>query len=957
MPIAFNRRNSLHRLLKLSTSALALFAAVPHSAFAAAASDQSAQAGVEEVVVTGTRVIRDGYEAPTPLTVVGIEQLQDSGKQNIADTLNLMPVFQGSNTPATTGIGNGGTSGGNNLNLRNLGTNRTLVLFDGKRVTPSSADGSVDVNLLPDSLVARVDVVTGGASAVYGSDALAGVVNYVLDTNFTGVKGSVQGGVTQVGDGRQYKLSLTAGTGFANDRGHILIEGDHDYQASVDGTARAWNMQGWYYIQNPKTTATNGLPQLILANHVGLSGGYPGGIIYSGPLKGIAFGPGGVPFNYNYGDYVSGQYHVGGDWQTSSQMGAQSIMIGSRSTHLFTRASYDITDDIQGYFQFNTADVFTNARCCYNYYLTGNLTVLSGNPFIPTAIQTAMTTQGLASLPISDTIRDNSHGFGMINDRLSFVYTGGLKGKFDAFDTGWHWDVYAQRGISKQDFWVPYQADKAKFALAIDAVRASNGSIVCRSTLTNPTNGCVPYNLFGVGVNNQQAFNYSFNGPRLSQTISQNIFGGSVTGEPFSTWAGPVSIALSGESRRDGIKGFNDPVSSVLGWFSTQLTGFNASQTVTEGAVETVVPLANNMAWAKALDLNAAVRFTDYSVAGFVTTWKAGLTYTPVDDVRFRVTQSRDIRAPNLQDLFSPPVVNHNTIPDPFLGNASFGYTQITQGNTNLKPENADTTGLGVVYSPGWAPGLNLSVDYYRIFNKGAVASPSFAYVLSQCYAGVAVYCSQVKRLPPTGGATIGVLDSITTGAANQASVTAEGVDYEISYRTPVSAIVSAWNGDLAIRVVATNVLSRLTNSGIAGPTQYLDAAGVGSSPRWGVNTNVTYSIDALRVNWNGRFTSDGRAQGTLLQCTSACPTISGLQTVDNNYLPSYFLQNMSFTYRFLEEGTSTAEAFFNIDNLFDVQPPVSPNQVAGATYGLATNASLYDTLGRRFRAGMRFKM
>jgi len=579
------------------------------------------------------------------------------------------------------------------------------------------------------------------------------------------------------------------------------------------------------------------------------------------------------------------------------------------------------------------------------------MTIASGNPFIPAAIQAQMTARGLASIPFGMTIRDNPHGFGMINDRMAFVYTGGAKGKFDALETGWTWEVYAQRGITKQSFWVPYQADKDKFTAAVDAVRAPNGSIVCRSTLTNPNDGCVPYNVFGIGVVSQGAFNYTMDGPRLSQTIGQNTYGGSVTGEPFSSWAGPISVALSGEFRKDTVRGFNDPVSSLLGWFSTQLTGFNASQTVAEGAVETLIPLAKDLAWARSLDLSAAVRATDYSVAGFVSTWKVGLSYTPIDDVRLRFTQSRDIRAPNLQDLFSPPVVNHNTIPDPFKGNQSFGYTQITQGNVNLKPERADTTGIGIVYQPAVIPGFSMSVDFYRIKNNGAVASPSFAYVLAQCFAGVQAYCAQVGRLPN------GNLDSITTGAQNQASTTAQGVDYEISYRTALSDIVSSWNGNLALRMVATNVLNRITDSGIAGPTQILDAAGVGSSPRWGVNTSVSYSLDAFRLVWNGRFTSRGRAQSTLYQCASNCPTISGFQTVDNNEIPSYSLQNLSLTYRVYQDGTDNAEVFFNVDNLFDKEPPVAPNQVAGATYGLATNAALYDTLGRRFRAGVRFKM
>jgi iron complex outermembrane recepter protein len=955
MSAAIKQGTAIRRALKLTSSAFVLYSAVVASQNAFAA--QTAEPAVEEVIVTGSRIVRDGYEAPTPLTVVGVEQIQDSGKQNIADTLNLMPVFQGSSTPATTGTGNGGTSGGNNLNLRALGANRTLVLFDGRRVPPSSADSSVDTNLLPDALIQRVDVVTGGASAIYGSDALTGVVNFVLDTDFTGVKGSVQSGVTQQGDGRQYKVGMSAGTAFANDRGHFLIDANHDFQDAIDGTERQWNMNGWYYIQNPKRTATNGLPQLILTDRVGLSGGYPGGIIYSGALKGIAFGVNGVPFNYNYGDYTSGQYHVGGDWQKSSEMGAQSIMIGSHSTHLFSRVSYDITDDVELFFQFNNGNVHTNARCCYNYYLTGNLTAKSGNPFIPASVQAEMTARNLATIPMAMTNRDTPHGFGMINDRMSFVYTGGAKGKFDAADIGWTWDVYAQRGITKQSFWVPYQADKDKFAMAIDAVRSPNGSIVCRSTLTNPTNGCVAYNIFGIGAASQSAFEYSFDGPRLSQTIGQNVYGGNITGEPFSTWAGPVSVAVSGEFRKDTIKGFNDPVSAVLGWFSTQMTGFNASQTVKEGAFETLVPLAKDLPWVRSLDLSVAARATDYSVAGFVSTWKTGLSYTPIDEVRFRLTQSRDIRAPNLQDLFSPPVVNHNTIPNPFLANnQSVPYSQISKGNGDLKPEKADTTGLGIIYQPQWLSGFSMSIDYYRIMNNGAVAAPSYAYVLAQCFAGVQQYCTQVQNRTSTGQGGAPEL-IIITFAQNQNSVLAKGVDYELSYRTALADVIPSLNGDLGLRLVATNVLNRITDSGIAGPTQILDAAGVGSSPRWGLNAAASYSLDPIRFTWTTRFTSRSRAQSTLLQCTSACPTVSGFQTVDNNEVPSYFLNNMSLTYRFYQEGTDNAEAFFNVDNVFDKDPPMAPNQVAGATYGLTTNAAMYDTLGRRFRAGIRFKM
>ncbi len=499
---------------------------------------------------------------------------------------------------------------------------------------------------------------------------------------------------------------------------------------------------------------------------------------------------------------------------------------------------------------------------------------------------------------------------------------------------------------------------------AIDAVRTPTGSIGCRVNFdTNATNdmpGCVPYNVFGTDVVSNEAFAWTQDGPRLSQTVGQNVFGGAITGEPFQIFdAGPVSVALSGEFRKDTIHGFNDPISATFGWFSTQMTGFNAKQTVKEGALEVLVPVVKDVPWARSLDVSAAVRATDYSVAGFETTWKVGATYQVVDDVRLRLTQSRDIRAPNLQDLFSPPIGNNNTTPDPFRNNASSQYRQITRGNTTLVSEKANTTGIGVVYQPAWFDGFSMSIDFYRIKNKGAVASPSFAYVLQQCFAGVQAYCAQVTRNPVPDGSppgTIGTLQSIATGPQNQASTTAQGVDYEVSYRTALSDLVDSWNGNLAARVVATNVLDRITDSGIAGPTRVQNAAGIGNSPRWGVNTQVTYSLDPVRLTFINRFISKGRQSSTLYGCVSSCPTITGLQTADTNNLPSYFLSSLTATYRFYQDGDANAEAYFNVDNLFDKVPPVAPNQIAGATYGLATNP-MYDTLGRRFRAGIRFQM
>jgi iron complex outermembrane receptor protein len=268
-----------------------------------AQSTQAAQAsGVEEIVVTGTRIIRDGYSAPTPVEVLSMEDLNAQAQPNIADAVNRLPALQGSLGPqnADTNVSSG-TGGVNQLNLRGLGPVRTLVLLDGKRVVGATLAGfvnngsSVDVNGFPGGLISRVDVVTGGASAVYGSDALAGVVNFVLDKTYTGIKGDVEGGITSFGDDPNAKVSLTGGAPFANGRGHVLFFAEHTYDKGISGNPRPWRASSYVMDLNPAYKPGNGLPQYTLQSDVGLAIATPGGLILSGPLAGTQFLQNGAP--------------------------------------------------------------------------------------------------------------------------------------------------------------------------------------------------------------------------------------------------------------------------------------------------------------------------------------------------------------------------------------------------------------------------------------------------------------------------------------------------------------------------------------------------------------------------------------------------------------------------------------------------------------------------------------
>ena len=321
--VAKAMRVSAKTLALSSASGLAMMAGLVQ-AQAQTATAQTAQAPVvEEVVVTGSRIIRDGYEAPTPVTVVGPEQIEAAAKPNVFDAIATMPAFAGNTTITSSNVNiTVGTGGQSTLNLRRMAPNRTLVLLDGRRFPDTFATGGTDAKLFPDLLVSRVDVVTGGASAVYGSDAVAGVVNFILDTDFVGLKGNVMTGVTGRGDHRQYKVGVAGGTTFAEGRGHFVIAADYGYQQDMDGTARDWNQQGFFYFSNPAYGSGAGQsltnPQLIIRKNAGLWSSNAAGVIASGPLKGITFGPGGTPYNYNFGELTSGSYNVGGGWQQAT---------------------------------------------------------------------------------------------------------------------------------------------------------------------------------------------------------------------------------------------------------------------------------------------------------------------------------------------------------------------------------------------------------------------------------------------------------------------------------------------------------------------------------------------------------------------------------------------------------------------------------------------------------------
>ncbi len=938
------------------------FAQAAQTAAAATAPAQTAE--VEEVIVTGSRIVRDGYEAPTPLTVVGVEQLQTSGSTNVADYVNTLPAFAGSRNPTTTNASmSGGNSGANVVNLRNLGLERTLVLLDGQRSVGTNSNGVVDINTFPQNLIARVDVVTGGASAAYGSDALAGVVNFILDKKFVGVKGEISGGVTTYGDNRQWDMNMAAGTSFGDGKGHFLLSAQAGHTDGIRVNDRPWNLQGYEVITNPAYGTGAGqstsVPERLLKNHVSTI--YPAGsIIVSGPLKGITFGPGGIPRQFVYGDVVSGGVMTNGEWQASTIRGtglANGLTSLDTNQNFFSRASYQVTDTFEMFAQASWAHDYNHNWCC-PFENNGGLVQKIDNPFIPAAVSARMTALGLTSITLGSMVADLGVA-GANNDRRVERMVVGGNGSFDAADTAWTWNAYGQIGITMAHEQVSDAPHVPNFYRAIDAVTGPNGQIVCRSTLTAPTNGCVPYNLFGTGVNSAAAIGYVLGSGAVdfrNERFVQRVIAASAQGEPFSSWAGPVSLAFGIEHRKESAAGIVDPDGQAGNWDYGNYRPLNANTSVTEGFVETVIPLARSTEWAKSLDLNAAGRFTGYETSGFVATYKFGLTYDPIDDIRFRVTRSHDIRAPNLIELFSGGGGGFPGYINPFRNNASEIGRSSTSGNPTLVPEVSDMTGLGVVLNPQFFPGFNASVDYWNMDIGKAIGNLTVQQIIDQCYIGNTQACAAIVFGP---GQTI---TDINIRPFNLVSQLARGIDFEASYRTPLDAINSDWSGNLTLRFLATNFLKNYSSNGITIP---FEGAGVNNGgvnnavPNWKWNASATYSDEAITFNLGARGVSSGVYNNSNVQCTSGCPVSTGNnRTVDTNHIDGAVYWDTSIAYKIMIGDSANSELFLNVRNLTNKDPAIVAPGPGGYTYEQAPyNGALYDALGRTFRAGIRFKM
>ncbi|PQA86872.1 TonB-dependent receptor domain-containing protein [Hyphococcus luteus] len=948
------RKYSCANILAMTASPAVVAASLFFST-AYAQSEEASTADDDTIVVTGTRLSRSGFSAPTPTTVIDGDSIQKAAETNVADVLNDLPAFRAQGTPAATGVFLGEV-GAQTLDLRGLGGSRTLVLIDGRRVVASTARGSlgktaggVDFNTIPSSLVSRVEVVTGGASAAYGSDAVAGVVNVILRSDLNGFDGKVQYGMSDNNDAKELLLSAAYGADFADGKGHILIGGEYvDNKGVGDCYERDWCREEYGPVSNP-VPQLNGLARQLILPDVRPSVASWGGLIAGGPLAGTEIASDGSIFQHDYGEYYGAPIFQSGGSADPQHAFYQFFPLYApvERYSLMGRAEYQATDAIKVFAEGSYADVSATSTSAQGRLFFGTApTIYRDNPYLSDGLADAMDDAGVTSFSLGRITNDFGPSFGTV-DRNTFRTTAGFEA---ALGGSWSLDGYYQFGRTKYHQIGYNTLITSNFARAVDAVDEGefmsgtpNGNIVCRSTLTDPTNplvdGCLPLNILGEYNFDPANTGYSFGTADQRNKLSQHVAALTVSGDLFDLWAGPVSVATGVEYRVEDVTGEADPISTDLRFYTNNAGPISGPAVkVKEGFFEAGVPLAASDSAIGQLDLNGAVRLTDYSTSGTVTSWKVGGVWEPLDFLTLRVTRSKDIRAPNFFELYNPTGASFNFLTDPQNGGVS-SLTQIfSGGNPDLDPEIAKTFTAGAVFSFG---AVRFSADYFDIDIDGAIASVGAQVIVDRCYGGANDFCDLITR---TSG---GALESVRSVGLNLNSIKTRGIDFELGYTAP------AFNGEISLNAYGTYLIDLITVDS-NGAVDYAGQVGYPVSqqsglPEFQASTNLRWSNDVFGAGARVRFIASGLYDVTKIgpSQTGYDPTLTN--SISDNSVPAYAYFDLNAYYDLSVGGDSTIRLYGAIDNVLDKDPP---NKLP-SSFGV-TNPALYDVLGRVFKVGAR---
>jgi outer membrane receptor protein involved in Fe transport len=1004
-------RSSRHSLSAGALSALTLSIGLSNAAYAQQANTTpAANPSLDEVTVTGSRIRRTtDFDTPNPTTVVDSSYLQNLGIVNVGQAVTQLPSNISNNTPLTTG-NSAFFTGSTIANLRGLNPffgSRTLTLFNTRRFVPTNQGDGVDLNFIPSILIDRVDSVTGGASAAYGSGAIAGTQNIFLNTNLEGGRADADYQQSGHGDAKDKHVGIAYGHGFAGDRGHFVIGGEwEDLDAVGCENARDFCAKNQGFFQNTQNTFGIGPTYLVGENLRSNQQSYTGVFFNtkSGPTsvyQADAAGTGVTHFSLGQEPYASGPnaspFNVvpGGDGVPIYQRTNLRAPVDRKVATATMR--FALTDSLNLNMDASYGDVETlnqTEALASNFVSINEL-----NPFVTAAMQPLLGPGLFPGAPRSALVNKNwdaqVDSYTQVTTRVRRASIG-LDGKFG--ESTWTWDGYYQIGRTDREQLVHDNLHNNASALALDVVTdPGTGQPICAAKL-NPTApqyalydpnliaACVPVNLFGTNPLTQAQHDYIFGNLDERLDYTQQVAAINASGTLFQGFgAGEIQAAV-GYEHRDEL-GHNlepdEPLYVRSDYLIQYGEPFSGKVKIDEAYVETNIPVLKDVPGVKKLTFDLAVRESRYRNQGLagttrlskthnLNTWKISGLWDIVDAFRIRGSQSRDARAGNFRELYYGQILGAGGIFGYCGPNGSFQQDPCTwslEGNPDVKPEKSDTTTLGIVWSPSDAlEGLQFSADYFRIEIKDAIQQANIRNVLDGCQLrGEAESCALITPdipgnfqfidqggIPQTG---LGVT-RVRALSFNGATYAFKGIDFSGSYR-----VMFDHGGSLAIRLLAENMIEQVFQNN---PREAADnlVGQTGNSnnfladnqpqPKWTGSLTSSYTQGPMTVTAQMRIVGRGIMD---YENRNGGTNASGNAVLAASRVPSWQTFTLAGMYTFENAGpVGSLQVFGVIDNLFDKQPPFASGIT---TFGLAnanggTNAIFFDTLGRLYRVGVR---
>lgn len=945
----------------------------------------------DEIVVTGSLIRNPNLQQSAPVTTVGEAEIELSQSNVAEELLRELPAA----VPSVGSQVNNGNGGASFVNLRGLGTNRNLVLLDGKRITPAGLGGAVDLNNIPLSLLERVDVLTGGASTTYGADAVSGVVNFVTKRDFAGADISLSQQITEEGDGNIFRADFTIGANFDDGRGNAVLGIGYQEADPVFQGDRPFSRTTVSSVTGGDGGSGTTVPTRI--NIPGL------GNVQFNPATG-SFGPTFALFNFAPQNL----------FQTPFER-----------FNIFGQANYELADGVELYTQGLFSKNTVGTRIASSGTFGTAIPISVGNPFLtnaaalqicngidtdpattgrqaPTAAQCAAArgvTSGPNNLTLTAPVLRRFVEFGTRNSDFTstvFDVQVGIRGDITE-NIGF--DVFGSYGESENIQRQSGQGLRSRLLQAADAVRLADGTIGCR----NPANGCVPINLFGpAGTISQDAFGF-LNVTTTASTLTSLaqaralVSGDFPIANPFNDEA--IGFALGGEFREYRAANSSDLANQTPG----EVLGNGAASpdsrgryTVYEAFGELIVPLIADRPLFHNLQLELGGRVSDYSTSGTSYTYKAAGQWEPFDGLKFRGGYNRASRSPNIGELFAPGVTGlDNLAADPcqganplnnanlraiclaqgapagtigFISPPSAGQINVTGGgNPDLDVEKADTITAGVVFQPNFVPGLVISADYFNIKIEDAITTPTIGDVLQACF-GASPFtsppanagspaCTGIGRNPLTGGldGDVSTTPGLPLGLSNLGRIKTSGVDVVATYRTDLDRLGGFFTGarlNLSFNGVWTNE-QKFKPTPTSDTQECVGFYGVDcASPQpeftFVQRSTVTVGGTSLSLLW--RFIDDLEVVGG--RETDGQVGVGFLDRFTSIDEKHYFDLSVR------QEVTDDINIIFSVLNLFDNKPPVVGSDIGSTAFNSGnTYPSTYDPLGRRYaiQANIRF--